>query len=270
MCESIGMWYGTFHGICCITPISMWPMLIQSINISTDNITDDSLSAVNQIWLLSTPLQGMISIKLSIYHASSVVLCSQILLNRVRNCSKIISNEMRIVSKTMSEIDWGITMTSDKYRIMNVLEWRTVYALIRGLFWCSFSELRSNLGNKHQNNTWVNAWTVRYETAYIISFLTWYDQSTNDDKMTIFKHWFTFCWWCHNRLLMMSQWAGNCDVITWIMISNSLDINFIHGDIHGRSCKNVLLHPTELWTISTTKSSMLTPHKMMNMNFHRV
>ena len=25
----------------------------------------------------------------------------------------------------------------------------------------------------------------------------------------------------------------------WIMISNSLDIDFIHSDIHGRSCKNI-------------------------------
>ena len=24
----------------------------------------------------------------------------------------------------------------------------------------------------------------------------------------------------------------------WTMISNSLDIDFIHSDIHGRSCKN--------------------------------
>ena len=46
------------------------------------------------------------------------------------------------------------------------------------------------------------------------------------DKTTIFSHrprvllpWFSFCWWCHNRLLMMSQWPDNCDVITWIMIS---------------------------------------------------
>ena len=23
----------------------------------------------------------------------------------------------------------------------------------------------------------------------------------------------------------------------WILISNSLDIDFIHGDIHGRACK---------------------------------
>ena len=48
---------------------------------------------------------------------------------------------------------------------------------------------------------------------------------------------FSFYWWRHTRLLMTSQWPDNCDAIAWIMISNSLDIDFIHGDIHGRSCK---------------------------------
>ena len=38
---------------------------------------------------------------------------------------------------------------------------------------------------------------------------------------------------------MTSQWPDNCDAITWKVISNSLDIDFIHGDIHGRSCKNL-------------------------------
>ena len=52
---------------------------------------------------------------------------------------------------------------------------------------------------------------------------------------------FSFCWWRHNRLLMTSQWPDNCDAIMWIVISNSLDIDFIHGDIHGRSCKKFLL-----------------------------
>ena len=28
-------------------------------------------------------------------------------------------------------------------------------------------------------------------------------------------------------------------MITWIVISNLLDIDFIHGDIHDRSCKNI-------------------------------
>ena len=47
----------------------------------------------------------------------------------------------------------------------------------------------------------------------------------------------TFCWWRHNRLLMTPQWSNNWDAITWIMIFNSLGIDFIHGDIHDRSCK---------------------------------
>ena len=47
----------------------------------------------------------------------------------------------------------------------------------------------------------------------------------------------TFCWWCHNRLAMTSQWPDNCDANTWQVISNELDIDFMHGDIHGWSCK---------------------------------
>ena len=50
----------------------------------------------------------------------------------------------------------------------------------------------------------------------------------------------SFCWWRYNRLLMKSQWPDNCDAITWIMIFNSLDINFIHGDFHGLSCKKYI------------------------------
>ena len=46
-----------------------------------------------------------------------------------------------------------------------------------------------------------------------------------------------FCWWRHNRLLMTSQWLDNCDAITWIVISNSLDIDYIHGDTHDRVYK---------------------------------
>ena len=38
---------------------------------------------------------------------------------------------------------------------------------------------------------------------------------------------------------MTSQWPDNCDAITWIVMFNSLDIDFIHGDIHCRSCKNI-------------------------------
>ena len=67
-------------------------------------------------------------------------------------------------------------------------------------------------------------------------------------KTTIFTHRprvslarFSFCWWLHSRLLITSQWPHNYVMITWSVISNSWDIDFIHGDIHGRSCKKICL-----------------------------
>ena len=129
---------------------------------------------------------------------------------------------------------------------MYVLEWRTVSALKRWSFCCLFPDLRRNSGNRHQNNTRVSTEPVRHERTYIIVFHTRHNESINDDKTTIFWHRprvslarFSFCWWSHNRLLMTSQWPGNCDAITWIGISHSLDVYFIHGDIHGRSRKIV-------------------------------
>ena len=65
---------------------------------------------------------------------------------------------------------------------MHVLEWRTVSALTIGLFLCFFPELRSNEWNKHKNNTWVSAETIRYESTYIILFLKRHNESINDDK----------------------------------------------------------------------------------------
>ena len=70
-------------------------------------------------------------------------------------------------------------------------------------------------------------------------------------KTTIFSHQhrvslvlFTFYWWRHNWLLMTSQWPDNCDLITLLVIINSLDTDFILGDIHGRSCEIMwLIHP---------------------------
>ena len=76
------------------------------------------------------------------------------------------------------------TLPRQKYRIMYVLAWRTVYALTRGLFWCLFSELRSNEGNIPQNNTRVSAYTVRHKSKYIILFLTRDNESINDAKKT--------------------------------------------------------------------------------------
>ena len=119
--------------------------------------------------------------------------------------------------------------------IMYALEWRTVSALTRGLFWCLCPELRSNEGNKHQNNTRVSAETVRHESTYIILFLTRLNESINDDKnndlytSSPVSHLLSSrsaddvtinCWWRHKDL-------------TIVMRSNSLDIDFIHD----RSCK---------------------------------
>ena len=103
---------------------------------------------------------------------------------------------------------------------------------------------------KHQNNTRVRAEIVRHERTYFISFIIRHEESTNDDK-TIFTHrprvspaLLSFWWWRHNRLLMRSQWPDNCDAITWIMMFNSLDIDFIHDDIQDQSCKKIWLQPT--------------------------
>ena len=51
-----------------------------------------------------------------------------------------------------------------------------------GYFWCLFPELRSNEGNKYQNNTPVSAETVRHESTYIILFLTRHNESINNYK----------------------------------------------------------------------------------------
>ena len=104
--------------------------------------------------------------------------------------------------------------------------------------------LQSNKGNKHQNNTRVSAETVRHKSTYIILFLIWHNEPINDDKSEdlytsspCLTRRFLFCWWRHNRFLMTSQWPNNCDAIMWIAISNSLDIDFINGDIHDRTGK---------------------------------
>ena len=109
---------------------------------------------------------------------------------------------------------------------------------------CLFPALRSNEGNKHQNNAQVSTETVHHRSTYIILFLTRHDESINEDKNNDI---YTSSLFLARRvfvLVMTSQFnaddvkiTDNCDAITWIVISNSLGISFIHGDIHGRSCK---------------------------------
>ena len=68
------------------------------------------------------------------------------------------------------------------YRIMHVLECWAVSVLTRGLFWCLFPELWSNEGYKYQNNMQVSTETARHVNTYIILFLIWHNESTNEDK----------------------------------------------------------------------------------------
>ena len=57
--------------------------------------------------------------------------------------------------------------------------------------------------NKHQNNTWVSAETVRRESTYIILFLTRHE-STNDNK---------------NGDLYTSSLCLTCSVVVLVMTS---------------------------------------------------
>ena len=130
-------------------------------------------------------------------------------------------------------------------------------------------ELRSNEANENQNNTRVSAETVRHESTYIILFLTGHNEAINDDNTTIFTHRpcvslarHLLLWWRHNRLLMTSQWPGNCDTITWIVIFNFSDINFIYGNIHGRSCKKTKsLRFAQETAVVLYGPCMIVPHK---------
>ena len=56
---------------------------------------------------------------------------------------------------------------------------------------------------------------------------------------------FSFWWWCHNQLLMMSQWPDNCDTITSIVIFKSfISILFTAIFTAGRvrNCSLALSH----------------------------
>ena len=96
-----------------------------------------------------------------------------------------------------------------------------------------------------KKNTRVSAETVRHESTYIILFLTWPNESINYDENDDL-HPLSPCPTLSRFVLLMTSQSIADDVtmtrqlwrVTWIVISNSPDIDFIHGDIHGRSCKN--------------------------------
>ena len=118
----------------------------------------------------------------------------------------------------------------------------------KGYFCVYFLSCEATREINQNNNTRVSTETVCQESTYIILFLTWNDKSINENKMTIFTHCprvsltqTSFCWWRHNPRLMTSQYRDNCDAITWMVISKSLDNSFIQGNIHRWSCKKLRL-----------------------------
>ena len=134
---------------------------------------------------------------------------------------------------------------------MYVLKWQTVSALMRGLFWCSFPELRSNNRNKHQNNTCVSAETVRLLSTYIILFLIWHNKSINDDKNdNLYKSSPCFT---HSVFVLLTRsrsiaddvkWPDNCEAITLIVIFNSilLMVRFTAGRVRRNILSYLLYH----------------------------
>ena len=131
---------------------------------------------------------------------------------------------------------------------MHGIEWRTVYVLMRWLFWCLLPKFQSNQDNKYQNNSGVNAWIVGHESAYIILFLAWHNESINDDKNKdlptstpcVSLGQFKFCWWYRNHCWWRHKCIiqyNNCDACMWKLISNSLDIDYIHGHLCEKKFK---------------------------------
>ena len=111
---------------------------------------------------------------------------------------------------------------------------------------CYFNVYFPGCAAKKDINTKITLEQINSSPQEYIHYLilTRHNESINDakneDLHTSYPCRFTFCWWRHNRLAMTSQWPDNCDANTWQVISNSLDNDFIHGDIHDCSCKKNL------------------------------
>ena len=144
-------------------------------------------------------------------------------------------------------------------RLLYVLEWRTVSALTRGLFgvYIPSCEARREINTK--NNARASTETIRYEKTYIIQFLARHNESINTInrrslRVVPMSHLLDFC--SADDITIdaddvTSQLPDNCDAITWVVIFNPLDIDFVQGDIHGLSCKNCR-YMTYLQTLSTS------------------
>ena len=133
-------------------------------------------------------------------------------------------------------------------------------ALTRGLFWCLYPELRSNEGNKYQNYTRVSAETVRtrvHTLSYFLRDIHKLRCKRRSSHIVHVSHLLGFRP-ADDELLVTSQWPDNYDAITWMVISNSLIVDFIHGDIHGRSCKKPLAKIQNCFSSKPILEPMLT------------
>ena len=92
---------------------------------------------------------------------------------------------------------------------------------------------------------WVHKKFVkRVHMNYFISYTTHetISDDENCDPHTSLPFSAPFCLCSVNDVTIERWWRNNyphkCDATKWQVISNSLYIDFIHGDIHGWSCKN--------------------------------
>ena len=119
---------------------------------------------------------------------------------------------------------------------MYALEWRTLHALTRELFWCFLC-----------SKTLVRALREFVTRVYTLSYFS--NDITNPYmtiKITIFTHHplchslgfrsdydvTVDCWWRHDDQIIVTRACEKLYLTRYTSI-------FIHGDIHGRSCKNI-------------------------------
>ena len=143
------------------------------------------------------------------------------------------------------------------HKIMFRLEWRNGFFFAHERVILVFFSSCAAVG---EMNTMIPLeWTHEFVTRVHNLFLAQNNEPTNDEKrrsmntVPVSLARYTFCWWRHNRLLIAFQWPDYYETRTWKVPSISLDIDFIHGEIHGCSCKKCNLHT---WTCSEPNTLM--------------
>ena len=85
---------------------------------------------------------------------------------------------------------------------------------------------------------WINSLVKNRDAGDLRRFCAYYG-------VIVMETWMKWLPFCRETILptelITSEWQDNCDAITWMMIFNSLDIDFINGDIRGWSSKMGIL-----------------------------